>query len=105
MDYQALQKTKVTQLREMAKQYPDVEGTVALSKEQLIDLLADKMGIEKPHKKVVGIDKGSIKAQIRELKKTRVEAIAAKDRAKMKETRHQLHRLRHKLRRAIKVTA
>ena len=40
-----------------------------------------------------------------ELKKARDEALAEKDREKLKTTRRQIHRLRRKLRRAMKITA
>jgi hypothetical protein len=105
MDYHELQKTTVGKLREMAKEYPDLEGVTGMSKEQLVDTLAEHMGIEKPHKVVVGIDKSAIKAEIRTLKKVRQEALDGKDRKKLHETRHELHKLRHKLRKAIKITS
>jgi DUF438 domain-containing protein len=105
MDYHELEKTTVGNLREMAKEYPDVEGTSGMNKEQLIELLAQKLGIEKPHKVVVGIDKSEIKTTIKALKKVRDEALAEKDHKKLKTTRRELHRLRRKLRRAIKITA
>ena len=104
MDYHELEKTTVVHLREMAQEYEDVKGTSGMNKQQLIDLLCEKKGIERPHKVVVGIDKAAIKAEIRALKKVRQEALDTKDRKKLHETRHQLHRLRHKLRKAIKIT-
>ncbi len=105
MNYHELEKTTVDKLREMAKEYPDVEGAIGMSKEQLIDLLADKLGIEKPHKAVVGIDKATIKTGMKELKKVRDSALAEKDRAKLKTTRREMHRLRRQLRKAMKITA
>ena len=105
MDYHELEKTTVPKLREMAKEYDDLEGVTAMSKEKLVNTLADKMGIEKPHKVVVGIDKGAIKTQIRELKKVRQQALDDKDKAKLHDARKQLHRLRHQLHKAIKITS
>jgi len=105
MDYHQLEKTTVPQLREMAKEYDDLQGVTGMSKEKLVNTLADKMGIEKPHKVVVGVDKATIKAQIRELKKERQQALDAKDKAKINDTRKQLHRLRHKLHKAIRITS
>jgi len=104
MDYHELAKNTVSRLREMAKeQLPDLKGVSGMKKEKLVDLLADKLGIEKPHKVVEGIDKAAIKARIREAKAARAAAIQARDAAKMKETREALHGLRRQLRRAIRV--
>jgi DUF438 domain-containing protein len=106
MDYHELEKNTVAKLREMAKeQLPDLKGLSGMRKEKLVDLLAEKMGIEKPHRVVVGVDKPAIKAQIRALKKTQAQAIQAKDREKIRATRHDLHRLRRQLRKAAKVVA
>ena len=103
MDYHELEKTTAAKLREMAQEYEDVVGASGMPKEQLVDLLADKLGIEKPHKVVVGIDKAKIKAEIRRLKKLRDKAIADKDRMELKSVRRMLHRQRHKLHKAIAV--
>ena len=104
MDYHELHKQAVGELREMAGEHEDLKGVTGMSKEKLIEVLCGKMGIEMPHKVVLGIDKSTIKAKIRELKKTRDEAIAAKDRERLKRTRREIHRLRHNLRRAMKIT-
>lgn len=103
MNYHELHKTTVARLREMAKAYPDVEGTSGMHKEALIDLLCQRMGIEKPHKVAVGIDKTSIKQEIRVLKKKRDEAIAAHDRDALHEVRRKMHRLRHELHHATHI--
>lgn len=105
MNYHELQKTKVTRLREMAKEYPDVKGTTGMSKHQLIDLLCDKLGVERPHRVASGIDKAKVKQEIRALKKVREQALGARDRKQLHEARHKLHRLRHKLHKATKITA
>lgn len=104
MDYHELEKTTAGKLREMATEQTDLKGVTGMSKERLVDALADKLGIEKPHKVVVGIDKTSIKAKIRELKKQRAEALVSKDREKLHATRRELHKLRHKLHKAIRLT-
>ena len=67
-------------------------------------LLAQKLGIEVPHKVVTGINKGQIKKQIRELKAVRDKALKDKDRAELKRVRRKLHRLRRRLRKAIHLT-
>lgn len=103
MDYQELQKLTVIKLREMAQEYPDITDPSGTKKEQLIDLLAEKLAIEKPHAVVGGVDKAVIKKQIAELKKVRNEALQSKDRAKLVATRRKLHRLRRTLRKAVKI--
>jgi excinuclease UvrABC helicase subunit UvrB len=102
MDYHELAKTKVDRLREMAKEYPDVTAA-GLNKEQLIDLLCEKMSIEKPHKVATGVDKSGLKKQIRELKKERNAALEARDHEKLVATRAKIHRLRRQLRAAIRI--
>jgi hypothetical protein len=103
LTYHTLEKLTVGRLRELAQGYDDLEGVIAMSKEQLVDVLARKKGIEIPHKVVVGIDKAAIKTQIRELKKTRDAALSAKDTEQVRRTRRKMHRLRHQLRRASTV--
>ncbi len=106
MDYHELHKTTVGRLREMAKeQFPDLQGVAAIKKDQLVQMLADKLGIERPHKVARATDKSEIKTKIRALKKVRDQAIAAKDREKMRQTRLELHELRRQLRRAVRLVA
>ena len=105
MNYHDLHKTTIAKLREMAKAYPDVEGTSGMHKDQLIDLLCQRMGIEKPHKVTIGIDKTANKKEIRALKKARDEAIAARDRARLHDARRKIHKLRHALHRAKRIAS
>lgn len=103
MDWHELQKHKVNDLREMAKEHlPDVQGVVGLKKDELVEMLADKLGIEKPHKVVEGFDKTAVKARIRELKVARDEAMAAG--RKGTRTRREIHRLKRQLRKAAALT-
>ena len=55
--------------------------------------------------KDVGIDKATIKTGMKELNKARDSALTEKDRAKLKTTRREMHRLRRQLRKAMKITA
>lgn len=104
MDYHALEKHTVAQLRDMLKEKdPEHKGLSGLKKPELVDLLAGMLGIEKPHATAAGTDKASIKASIRELKGKRAAAAAAKDKAGLRDTRRSLHELRRKLRRAIRI--
>lgn len=106
MDYHELQKTRVADLREMVKQQmPQVQGVIGMKKEQVIDLLAEHLGIEKPHKHVAaGLGKRKIKARIRELLVKRNEALAAHDHAELKKQRRLIHREKRKLRRLMQLS-
>ena len=78
MEYHDLEKTKVSQLREMLKeQDPDLKGVSGMRKDELVAAVAEKLGIGTPHKVVIGVDKASIKAQIRACKSQRDAAIQA----------------------------
>ena len=103
MEYHDLQKTRVVDLREMMKEHlPEVKGITGLKKDELIEQLADKLGIEKPHKHVAaGLGKRAIKAEIRELKLKRQAALEAKDYDELKKFRRQIHRRKRRLRRMM----
>lgn len=101
--YDDLKTKTVAQLREIAEgmDHDKVPGYKTLHKEDLVQLLCNAMGIEAhEHHEVVGIDKPKIKAQIKALKKKRAEALAAHDAKQLKWTRHNIKRLKHKIRRA-----
>ena len=106
MEYHDLQKTRVTDLREMMKEHlPEVTGVVAMKKDELIERLAEKLGIEQPHKHVAaGLGKRTIKAEIRELKAKRQAALEARDSAELKKYRRLIHRRKRRLRRLMQVS-
>ncbi|MCP4574362.1 MAG: hypothetical protein GY838_18565 [bacterium] len=106
MEYHELQKTRVADLRDMVKEkLPDIEGVIGLKKEELVDLLADHLGIEKPSKQVAaGLGKRKIKATIKELKAKRVAAQEAKDTKELKKYRRLIHREKRKLRRLMQLS-
>ena len=106
MDYHDLQKTKVTDLRDMMKEkMPDQTGVIGLKKDELIELLADHLGIEKPTKHVeTGLGKRKIKAGIREMKIKRQAALEAGDSGELKRYRRLIHRQKRKLRRLMQLT-
>ena len=103
MDYHELQKTRVTDLRDMMKEHlPDVTGLTGLKKDELVEQLAVKLGIEKPHKHVAaGLGKRAIKAEIRELKLKRQAALESNDYEELKKFRRQIHRRKRRLRRMM----
>lgn len=102
MEYHELEKTKVTELREMAHAQ-GISDATGRSKEELVDLLATKLGIEKPHVVIVGLDKSKVKQRIRALKKERDEALANKDHERLHALRRKIHGLRHRLRKSATV--
>jgi hypothetical protein len=104
MDWHELQKKKVDELREMAKDKADVTGASGMSKDQLVEVVAESLGIEKPHLVAEGIDKQSIKKKIRTLKAEVAEAIQAKDREAIRRKRRQIHRLKRRIHRAAHLT-
>ena len=106
MEYHDLQKTRVVDLREMMKeQLPQVTGVVALKKDELVEMLAEHMGIEKPHKHVAaGLGKRAIKAEIRDLKVKRQAALEAKDGEELRKYRRLIHRRKRKLRRMMQLS-
>ena len=92
----------VAELREIAKgiEHEAVQGYTQLNKEHLIVAIAKALGIQHEHHDVVGIDKASIKARIRELKKKREEALTAHDHAQLKVVRRTIHRLKRQIHKA-----
>ena len=102
-DFHELKHTKVSDLREIASKLdPPVEGYTQLNKDHLIEAICNQRGIEMhEHHEVKGIDKGPITRQIRELKKTRDEALASRDSQKLREIRKRIHGLKHTLRKAM----
>ena len=103
MDWHELEKTKVAELREMAKEKLGLEGTVGMTKEHLVEALAKALNIEKPHKVVHGAQKTRVKQEIRALKATRVEALENGDETALKQARQKIHRLRRELRKMAMV--
>lgn len=98
MELKELQKKTVGELREMATQYEDLEGVTGMKKETLIDVLCQKLGIERKHHLPNGLGRDAMKMEIRALKKRRDEALAAHDHAALKRTRTLMRRAKHRLR-------
>ena len=98
--YEKLKTMTVSELREIAAgmQHEAVQGYTQLNKEHLLAALCKALNIEMhEHRKVVGIDKTTVKSQIKELKKKRDDALAAHDHAQLKAARRQMHELKRKL--------
>jgi DNA-binding IclR family transcriptional regulator len=102
LTYEQLRHKTLAELREMAKgtEQEVVQGYTQMNKEHLIGALAKALGIQHEHHAVVGIDKSSVKARIRELKTQRAAAIAAHDHKQLKTVRRTIHRLKRQIHKA-----
>ncbi|CAN5801626.1 hypothetical protein BH20ACI3_BH20ACI3_07000 [soil metagenome] len=100
--FEQLKHKTVVELREIAKgiEHEAVQGYTQLNKEHLLVAISKALGIQHEHHDVVGVDKASIKARIRELKKKREEALAAHDHDQLKVVRRTIHRLKRQIHRA-----
>lgn len=100
--YEELKHKTVADLRELAKgiDHEAVQGYTQMNKEHLLGALAKALGLQHEHHDVVGVDKSSIKARIRELKTQRAAALDAHDRAQLKVVRRTIHRLKRRIHKA-----
>ena len=100
--YEQLKHKTVVELRDMAKgiEHEAVQGYTQMNKDHLLVGLSKALGIQHEHHEVVGVDKSSIKARIRELKTQREAAIAAHDNAQLKVVRRTIHRLKRRIHKA-----
>ena len=101
--YKELKHTTLAKLKEIAKDidHEAVKGYTQMNKDHLLEAICKALDIEMhEHHEVVGIDKGKIKKQIRELKKKRDKALADKDHDTLKKVRKEIKNLKTELRRA-----
>jgi Rho termination factor, N-terminal domain len=100
--YEQLKHKTVAELREMAKgiEHEAVQGYTQMNKDHLLVALSKALGIQHEHHAVVGVDKSSIKARIRELKTQRQAALTAHDHAQLKVVRRTIHRLKRRIHKA-----
>jgi hypothetical protein len=101
--FEELKKKTVAQLREIAAevQHEALQGFTQLNKEHLLAALCKAFNIDMhQHHEVKDLNKGEIKAQIRDLKKKRDEALTAHDHGQLKDVRRQIHHLKRMIHRA-----
>src|SRR5258706_13810253 len=102
-----LKSKALAELREIAAgiEHEAVKGYTQLNKEHLLAAICKALNIDMHvHHEVKGVDKTAIKTKIGEWQKKRDEALAAKDRGKLKSALNRRDLLRHHLRTAIERT-
>ncbi len=97
MELKDLEKMTVNRLREELAKFEDVEGVTGMKKAQLIDALCQKLDIGQAQKVVVGIDKPTLKARIRNLKTEREKAVAAHDHKTLADIRKRIKTYRRSI--------
>ena len=101
MEWRDLEKMTVLKLREEALKFPQIEGVHGKNKEQLMDEIANALGIEKPHAhftEQIVHTKSDLKHKIDELKTERDKLLQAHDHKKLHDVRRQMHELKHTIR-------
>jgi hypothetical protein len=95
-----LKKMTVTDLREMAKEIPEISGVHGMKKEELIVAIKKSKGIVDEPVKKADISLLEIKKKIKVVKAQRQAAIAAKDKKMATVYKRRISRLKKKSRRA-----
>jgi len=101
--FEELKHKKVAELREVAAELGEdvIQGALQMNKEHLLEAICKALNIDMHvHHKIIGVDKAAIKAQIKELKKARDEAIAAKKKDDLIKTRKKIRKLKKTLRKS-----
>ena len=101
LTFHELKGKTLAQLRDIAKDVKDerVQGFSQKNKDHLLPALCQSLGIEvHEHHGVTGIDKVSVKLQLRELKRQREAAARGARSRGAAQLRRQIHRLNHQIR-------
>lgn len=101
MEWRDLEKMTVLKLREEALKFPQIEGVHGKHKDQLMDEIAQALGIQKPHAhfaEAIVHTKSELKHKIHELKAERDKFVETRDHKKLHEIRRQMHELKHTIR-------
>ncbi|HYT15784.1 MAG TPA: hypothetical protein VEL80_05295 [Burkholderiales bacterium] len=99
-----LKKKTLVELREIAAgiTHDAVQGHTQMNKDHLLEAICKALGLDMHvHHEVKGVDKTAMKAKIGEWQKKRDEALAAKDRKKLKVALDHIHHFKHQLRKAM----
>ncbi len=98
-----LDKMTATELREIARAIPDVDGVHAMKKQDLLEVIKKARGIQDEKPAIKGakeIDVKSLKESIARLKDEKAGAREAKDRKKVDIIRRRINRLKKRTRKA-----
>jgi protein involved in polysaccharide export with SLBB domain len=102
-----LDKMTVTELREIAKEIPEITGVHGMKKPELLAAIKQAKGIEdEPQKKTsppkpkARVSKAALKAMIRDLKSKRRQALEEKDKQMAERYRRKISKLKKKTRQA-----
>ena len=101
MTFDELKGKTLAELRDLAKgiDHEAVKGFSQMNKDHLLPALCKALGIDTHiHHEVVGIDKASLKAKLRQLKAERAKALEAGDLEQLKAIRRQYHHLNRDIR-------
>ena len=96
-----LEKMTVTDLRELAKEIPEIVGVHGMKKEELIAAIKKSKGIVDEPVKKKDVSIGEIKKKIKAIKVQRQAAIGAKDKKMATVYKRRISRLKKKSRRAV----
>lgn len=102
--YEELSKMTVIELRKIADgiEHDELKGHSTMHKDKLLPILCKVLGVDmKVHRRAMLSNKSQIKAEIRQLKVQRDQAIQTHDKKKLKEIREKIHRLKKILRKAV----
>lgn len=94
-----LEKMTATELREVAKEIPDIVGAHGMNKDELITAIKQSRGIVETGKKKSSRQVRELKKQIKTLKAQRQEALDADDKEKAAIYRRKISRLKKQTRR------
>ncbi len=95
-----LEKMTATELRDVAKDIPDITGASGMNKSELVSAIKKARGIEDDTPKRSGASNREIKVQIKELKVKRQDALNSDDRKTATILKRRISRLKKKSRKA-----
>ena len=93
-----LEKLTATKLREVAKEYEEIQGASAMKKEELIVAILKARGEPVKEVKKDALKMTEVKKQIRTIKKDKEKALAEKDAEKAATLRKQLKKMKRQSR-------
>jgi len=101
--YKELKEKTLADLKKIAKEidHEAVKGYTQMNKDHLLEAICKALNIDMhEHHEVKGVDKKTIKQEIKKLKKKRDKVLKAHDHKKLKEVRQKIKKLKKTLRKA-----